>query len=78
MHFLNNHSALSSAQHGFRQVYSCGTQLVEFFHDVTRAVDNKQKVDCLFLDIKKVFDSVCHDGIIRKLKSFGIQCSIIL
>lgn len=78
MKYLNTTKALSPAQHGFRQGFSYSTQLVEFFHDMSEATDNKKQIDCLFLDFRKAFDSVCHDRLLSKLESYGIEHSIIL
>jgi hypothetical protein len=37
---------------------SCTTNLLEFFKIVTRAVDDREAVDAVFLDFAKAFDKV--------------------
>lgn len=49
MSHLVKHNLLNINQHGFRQGFSCSTQLVEFTHDLVLAIDKRQIIDCIFL-----------------------------
>jgi len=40
---------------------------------VRNKIDNNEKVNCIFLDVKKAFDSVNHELLIRKLDYCGIR-----
>lgn len=75
--FLNSRHFFSPCQHGFRRGYSCVTQLAEFTHFVSSAIDNRQSVDCVFLDFRKAFDTVPHHLLLNKLVSLGINDKII-
>ena len=56
-------------QHGFTNAKSCTTQIVPFTYDLTLTLNNKSKVDVIYFDCAKAFDSVSHDLIlIKKLK----------
>ena len=46
-------------QHGFMKERSSLTNLVEFFENITCAVDNGEPVDVVYLDFQKAFDK-CH------------------
>ena len=49
--------------------------LLNYFHEIQTVFDENPTVDIrkVFLDISKAFDKVWHDGIIFKLKSYGIE-----
>ena len=55
-------------QHGFTNAKSCTTQMVPFTYDLTLTLNNKSKVDVIYFDFAKAFDSVSHDLIQKKLK----------
>jgi len=60
-------------QHGFRQGRSCITQLLEVMDDFSNFADNGQDFDVIYLDFKKAFDSVPHERLLIKIKSYGID-----
>ena len=60
-------------QHGFRKGKSCVTQLLEVMDDFSNYIDNGQAFDVIYLDFKKAFDSVPHERLLVKLKSYGID-----
>ena len=55
------------------------TQLITTFHD-TASVYNKKgsQIDIAVLDFSKIFDTVPHDGLLSKLKHYGIDDKIWL
>ena len=42
--------------------------MVPFTYDLTLTLNNKSKVDVIYFDFAKVFNSVSHDLIRKKLK----------
>ena len=61
-------------QHGFSREKSCLTQLLPLIDKFSVALNNKSRVDIIYFDFAKAFDSVNHDLILAKLKNkFGID-----
>ena len=57
---LEQYSVLGDSQHGFRQCWSCNTQLLELISDWDEAEELDLPVDVIYLEYRKVFDSECH------------------
>ena len=70
-HMLNN------AQHGFVNGKSTSTQLVQFVSQLCLNVDKSVQCDIVYTDFSKAFDTVSHEYLILKLKSFGISGNLL-
>ena len=77
MDFLLKHRLINHSQHGFLKARSCLTNLLCFFEEITKWVDEGSPVDIIYLDFQKAFDKVPHQRLILKLKSHGMGNSII-
>ena len=77
MDFLVKHKLVNLSQHGFLKARSCLTNLLCFFEEITKWVDEGSPVDVIYLDFQKAFDKVPHQRLILKLKSHGMGNSII-
>ena len=76
---LEDHKILTDLQHGFRSGRSCETQLVTTFQDLSQMHNKKgSQIDIAILDFSKDFDMVPHDGLLSKLKHYGIDEKIWL
>ncbi|BHF69458.1 hypothetical protein SprV_0301250300 [Sparganum proliferum] len=73
MEFLEQGHLLSDLQHGFRQNRSCLSSLLLSTEQWTRALDEDGRVDVIYTDFKKAFDSVPHKRLICKLSEIGIR-----
>ncbi|BHF62023.1 hypothetical protein SprV_0100500400 [Sparganum proliferum] len=73
MEFLEQGHLLSDLQHGFRQNRSCLSSLLLSTEQWTRALDEDGRVDVVYTDFKKAFDSVPHKRLIYKLSEIGIR-----
>ena len=60
---------------GFRPSDPCINQLLAITHEIFDAFDCNPPLEVMlvFLDISKVFDKICHKGLLYKLKSMGIS-----
>jgi len=58
--FLIDNEMISSHQHGFVARRSCLTNLLETLEKWTKTLDEGYGIDVLYLDYRKVFDSVPH------------------
>ena len=50
---MNNNKLFNEEQHGFIKGKSCVTQLLEFMEDITKAIDQGDEVDIIYLDFTK-------------------------
>ena len=64
-------------QSGFRPVDSTVMQLVYIVNKIYQALEKGHEVRVVFLDISKAFDKVWHRGLLAKLKSIGINGSLL-
>jgi hypothetical protein len=75
------HSYLSTLlvpnQSGFRPNHSTITQLLEIYQEIVKAIDEHKEIFFIFFDISKAFDRVWHQGLLFKLRQYGISGSLI-
>ena len=71
--YLKFNNLISLEQHGLLECHSTETQLLETLNEWTLALDKHMLVDCVFIDFKKAFDSVCHNKFLIKLAAYGIN-----
>ena len=75
--YLMSNGLISSNQSGFRPGDSTVNQLLYLVHQIHHALDNKNEVRSIFLDISKAFDKVWHCGLLFKLKQNGISGELL-
>jgi len=56
MKHLKHHNILKDVQHGFRQQWSCESQLILTVRDLIQDIENKSQVDVILLDFSKSFE----------------------
>ena len=74
---MNNNKLFSEEQHGFIKGKSCVTELLEFMEDITKAIDQGDDVDIIYLGFSKAFDKIPHRRLLTKLKSYGIRGKVL-
>ena len=70
--FLVIYKLLNLSQHGFLKTRSCLTNMLCFFEEITKRIDEGSPVDIIYLDFQKAFDKVPHQRLLLKLKAHGI------
>ena len=73
--YMEQNKLFNLNQSGFRPGDSCIHQLISITHNIHKSFDANpsQEVRGVFLDISKAFDRVWHDGLLYKIKNFGIE-----
>jgi hypothetical protein len=52
-------------------------QLISILNDFEKAIDDGKEIIIIFCDISKAFDRVWHKGLLYKLKSIGIDDTVL-
>ena len=72
-YFLESNNYYSQTQSGFRNSHSTLDGLLRFQHSAQTAINESKFCVAVFLDIKKAFDTVWHQGLLSKLKNIGLK-----
>ena len=72
---LSDNQILTPNQSGFRPGDSTINQLLYITHRIYAAFEEfpSREICAVFLDISKAFDKVWHEGLIFKLKTYGVS-----
>ena len=75
INYFHKNELFTKCQSGFLPGDSCISQLLSIVHDINSSFDCDltQDVRGIFLDIAKAFDKVWHEGLLFKLKTYGIK-----
>lgn len=71
--FFQTQGVLYNHQYGFRTGSSTLTAASELVDDIYKALDSRQSMGVIFLDLKKAFDTIDHEVLLRKLEFYGIR-----
>ena len=58
---------------GFRKLHGTQNSLVVMLEKWKRALDKREYISALFMDLSKAFDTINHDLLIAKLKGYGFS-----
>ena len=70
--YLEVNKMLSENQYGFRQKRSTNHAVTRLVDDMRLSIDKGAVTGAVFLDLRKVFDSVQHACLLQKLPCYGI------
>ena len=76
LNHLEKNNILTILNHGFRSGYSCESQLLVTLNELLHFNDKGLQTDVTILDFSKTFDTVPHEKLLCKLKSYEITGSI--
>ena len=71
--YLNFKSIINDNQFGFRSNHSAYMAVLDLYEKVSRAIDNNDYVMGIFIDIRKAFDTVDHNILLKKLEHHGVR-----
>ena len=75
--FFNSNNLITEHQSGFRPGDSSINQLLSITHEIFSSFEHFDETRAAFLDLSKAFDKTWHEGLIYKLKNFGISGNLI-
>lgn len=69
---LERNNLLSNNQFGFRTNYSNTKAISTLLNDLYNNINNNKYTKLCYIDLKKAFDTVCHNTLYSKLESVGV------
>ena len=72
-HFIQKYDILSHSQYGFTRNSSIELAITKFYDILLTNMNNKKVTCSIFLDLKKAFDSVGHNILLKKLEHYGFR-----
>ena len=73
MAFIDSNQLLYKSQYGFRKQMSTSLAILKLVEEITNSHDEHKSTVGVFIDLKKVFDTVDHIILIQKLYHYGIR-----
>ena len=71
--YVISNKILSESQFGFQKGKSTLSALIQIVDNIQQALDNQNHTLAVFIDLKKAFDTVQHEILLKKLEKYGIR-----
>jgi hypothetical protein len=78
LHFFLLSDHIDKEQYGFLARRSTTLQMLVCNEEWTKLMDDNERVDIIYLDFKKAFDSVSHKALLYKLSMYGLSGPVLL
>ena len=75
--FLHSNNFISKDQFGFLARRSTCTQLLATLNEWTLFTDIGSKIDSVYIDFAKAFDSISHRKLLCKVECYGFSPSLV-
>jgi len=76
--FLSENGFFNPLQFGFLKGRSTSQAILQVINNITSAINEREYVLAIFLDIRKAFDSVDHEILLAKLENAGVRGRALL
>ena len=73
LNFLEDNDIIYKYQFGFRERHPTQQAIITLVEKITESWDSDDMVIGVFIDLKKTFDTVPHDILLKKLYVYGIR-----
>ena len=71
--FIEKNCILCECQYGFRNSWSTYMELMDLIENICESMYKKKYVEGIFIDLKKAFDTIDHNILLKKLYHYGIR-----
>lgn len=71
--YLSRNNIIVHQQSGFRKSHSCETALNRIIDDWRDNLEKKKIIFCIFLDLKRAFETIDRDSLLMKLEQIGVR-----
>ena len=70
---INDEKVIRGSQHGLTKGKSCLADLIAFYEEITRWIDDGKAVDVFYLNFSRASDIVSHSILTAKLRKCGLD-----
>ena len=75
--FFEEHEVFFKNQFGFKKKTSTGHSLIEITEKIKESIDSGKFGCGIFIDLKKAFDTVNHEILLKKLEHYGVRGTML-
>lgn len=71
--YIHKHHLLHESQYGFRENRSTALAMIDLVEEISNNIEKQKYSLAIFIDLKKAFDTIDHNILIKKLGKKGIR-----